>query len=79
MLKIYGVESIKNKIYGKKRQNIVGGKSYGKLERQIGETVHSSVNGKIKTPYQRGFHSLKVVWAGVEPATHGFSVHCSTN
>ncbi len=20
-----------------------------------------------------------VVWAGVEPATHGFSVHCSTN
>ena len=20
-----------------------------------------------------------VVWAGIEPATHGFSVHCSTN
>ncbi len=24
-------------------------------------------------------HWLVVVWAGVEPATHGFSVHCSTN
>ena len=23
--------------------------------------------------------SLSVVWAGIEPATHGFSVHCSTD
>lgn len=22
---------------------------------------------------------LSVVWAGIEPATHGFSVHCSTD
>jgi site-specific DNA recombinase len=30
----------------------------------------------------KGFNSnvpVLVVWAGVEPATHGFSVHCSTN
>ena len=29
-----------------------------------------------KTPVNRGFY---VVPPGVEPGTHGFSVHCSTN
>ena len=32
-----------------------------------------------KTLGERRRESAKVVRAGIEPATHGFSVHCSTN
>ena len=32
-----------------------------------------------KKGFQIMFESLFVVWAGIEPATQGFSVLCSTN
>lgn len=32
-----------------------------------------------KTHVQRGFYFVEVVWGGIEPPTHGFSVRCSTN
>lgn len=42
------------------------------------------INSELRSKKKReelGFSSLpaSVVWAGIEPATHGFSVHCSTD
>lgn len=34
---------------------------------------------KKKRPVETERLSLKVVSPGIEPGTHGFSIHCSTN
>ena len=40
---------------------------------------------KIRNKWKKTIHEsivllfFMVAWAGIEPATHGFSVHCSTN
>ena len=45
------------------------------INRKQGKTAY-----KQKIPHLRGFSSrLMVAKAGIEPATHGFSVRCSTN
>lgn len=46
-------------------------------------TRHPNRLPKIKNPRKvlssKGFHLIVVVWEGIEPPTHRFSVYCSTN
>ena len=43
------------------------------------EYIVEMTNDKKETPLSRRSLTIMVVQAGIEPATHGFSVHCSTN
>ena len=57
---------------------------YGNLCRfeKICELLSAKINGNqlsLKKPQHCCWGFKAVVRAGVEPATHGFSVHCSTN
>ena len=44
-----------------------------------GEAVKEKSLQGTKNPHISVRVLKLVVWAGIEPATHGFSVHCSTN